>query len=168
MVMAMRRQRRDDSGVDDRSDLFQGRGVAFLLSQVGARSSRSWAKRLQPLGLDSRQVMLFWHVAQREGRLQRELADALGLPESRIVGLVDSLESEGLIERRTNPSDRRGRRLHVTDEGRRMLDRMMAVAAQHESEFSDGLSASERRLMIKLLERIANQQRLLSGVHPDF
>jgi DNA-binding MarR family transcriptional regulator len=112
--------------------------------------------------------MLLWHVALGEGRSQRELADALALPETRIVGLVDTLEREGLIERRTSPTDRRLRRLYFTDNGRAMPDRMLAIAAEHESALTQGLSAQERRLMMELLERIASRQGLLAGVHLDF
>jgi hypothetical protein len=81
----MRRDEASGASAAGRREVFEGRGIAFLLSQVGAHSSRTWAERLRPLGLDSRQIMLVWHVGMREGRAQRELAEALGLPESRIV-----------------------------------------------------------------------------------
>jgi DNA-binding MarR family transcriptional regulator len=152
----------------DIGELFRARGAAFLLSQVGAQSSQAWADRLAAIGFDSRRVMLFWNVARAEGRSQRELADALGLPESRIVGLVDSLEEQGWIERRTSPADRRARRLFMTDRGRDMLDGIMSIAAEHETDFTDGLTADERRRLVELLEKIAARRRLRAGVHPDF
>jgi len=111
--MAPRQPRRGLS-TQRRNDLLRGRGIAFLASRVGARSSRRWGERLRSVDLDARQAMLFWNVAIAEGQSQRQLADALGLPESRIVGLVDSLETDGHLERRTTPSDRRARRLHLT------------------------------------------------------
>jgi DNA-binding MarR family transcriptional regulator len=149
-------------------EVFDARGAAFLLSQVGAHSSKRWADRLAALGVDSRRVMLFWHVALGEGRSQRELADALSLPESRIVALVDSLENQGWVERRTSPDDRRARRLFVTNSGREMFDRIMQVAAEHEADMTDGLDADHRRHLIEILEHIASKKRLRSGVHPDF
>jgi hypothetical protein len=76
-----------------RSELLSGQGVAFLASQVGALSSRLWRERLREAGLDTRAVMLFWNVATAEGRSQRELAEVLGLPASRVVDLVDALEA---------------------------------------------------------------------------
>ena len=71
--------------------------------------------------------MLFRHVALSEGRSQRELALAIGLPASRLVAIVDRLEARGWIERRTSPRDRRPSALHLTAEGREMLDRIMVV-----------------------------------------
>src|SRR5262245_37532390 len=151
-----------------RDELFRGRGVAFLLSQVGAQVSRAWAEQIRPLGLDVREAMLLWHVAREEGRSQRELAEVIGLPESRIVGLVDSLERLGLIERRTGATDRRTRQLHLTDSGRTRVDRLMSIALEHDASFSQSLTAEQRGLLIGLLERIARRQGVPEAVHPDF
>ena len=147
--------------------LFQGRGVAFLASQVGAHSSRVWNDRLRAAGLDSRQVMLFWNVAAGEGRSQRELALALRLPASRIVGLVDSLEERGFLERRTSPADRRQRVLYLTSRGRRLLERVMRIATDHENTFTQGLSSAERAVLVELLGKLSAGQGLPARGHPD-
>jgi DNA-binding MarR family transcriptional regulator len=151
-----------------RRELFNGRSISFLLSQIGAHSSRAWAERLGSRGLTSREVMLFWNVARAEGRSQRQLADALGLQGSRVVGLVDGLEERGWLERRTNSRDRRARALHLTDSGRRMLDQVMDAALDQELQLSRGLTADERETLVKLLGEVARAQGLTSGVHPDF
>jgi DNA-binding MarR family transcriptional regulator len=149
-------------------ELFLARGLSFLLSQVGAHSSRTWNARLASSGLDSREVMLFWNVAMEEGRSQRQLADALGLPGSRVVGLVDALEEEHLLERRTNARDRRARALYLTSQGHDLLRRIMAIAADQELQLSEGLTSGERRALVELLGKVAEAQGLIPGVHPDF
>ena len=143
-------------------------GLAFLLSQLGGLSSREWSIRLAAEGLEPREVMLFRFVAQAEGRSQREVAGAIGLPASRIVGLVDRLEARGWLERRTSARDRRSHALHVTDAGRAVLDRVAAVSRAHEDAFGRGLTPAERATAIELLGRIAAAQGLIAGVHPGF
>jgi len=151
-----------------RHELLSGRGVAFLASQVGAQSSRLWRQRLGAAGLDPRTVMVFWNVASAEGRSQRELAEALRLPASRIVNLVDGLEAQGWLVRRTRAGDRRAHALFLTDQGRQLLDRIMAVAAAHEEQFTSGLEPRERAALAKLLSKLASTQGLVEKVHPDF
>lgn len=151
-----------------RNDLFSGEGVAFLASQVGAHSSRVWSDRLREAGLESRSVMLFWNVATTQGRSQRELAEALRLPPSRVVDLIDALEALGCLERRTKANDRRTHELYLTDRGHQLLDRIMSIAAVHEQEFTRGLEPQERIALAKLLGKVAANQALLSRVHPDF
>jgi DNA-binding MarR family transcriptional regulator len=143
-------------------------GVAFLLSQLGGQSAKLWTARLARHGLEPREVMLFRHIALAQGRSQRDLAQAIGLPESRIVGLVDRLEARGWIERRTSPGDRRVRALHLTSRGRGLLKRIMSVSAEHEAELIAGLAPDERDVLIGLLMRIAQRQGLVAGVHPGF
>lgn len=143
-------------------------GAAFLLAQLGGHSSRAWSARLTPIGLDPREVMLLRFVALSEGRSQREVAGAIGLPASRIVAIVDRLEARGWIERRTSASDRRTRSLHLTRRGRRVLGRIKAVSADHETELTRGLEPEERNTLVDLLRRVAGSQGLIEGVHPGF
>jgi DNA-binding MarR family transcriptional regulator len=141
-------------------------GVAFLLSQLGYHSSRLWQGRLAPLGLDPRHVMLLRHVAIAEGRSQQALGEVLQIPPSRMVALVDALEQRGLLRRRPDPGDRRVRTLHLTRDGRRLLDKVMEISLEHERQLCKGLQPAEREQLITLLSRLAAEQGLGEGVHP--
>ncbi len=141
-------------------------GAAYLLSQVGAHSSHRWRERLAPIGLDSRSVLVLRHVAADEGRTQASLSASLGVPPSRVVGIVDELEQRGLVQRRANPSDRRAHALWLTSDGRKLLDEILAVSRAHEADMCAGLSESGRRQLIELLSAIAAEQGLATGGHP--
>jgi DNA-binding MarR family transcriptional regulator len=143
-------------------------GLAFLLSQLGGQSSKRWTDRLERLGLEPREVMLFRFVALAEGHSQSEVARAIGLPASRIVALVDRLEERGWVERRRSADDRRTHALHVTATGRALIAQVGAISAEHEAELARGLTANERTTLLDLLTRIAAAQGLLEGVHPGF
>jgi DNA-binding MarR family transcriptional regulator len=149
-------------------DRVRSPGAAFLLSQLGGLSARLWTERLARIGLEPREVMLFRHVALTEGRSQQEVATAIGLPPSRIVGLVDRLEGQGWIERRTSSQDRRTRALYLTARGREVLDRIMAISAEHEADLTRGLDPAQRDALVGLLHRLSTIQGLIEGVHPGF
>ena len=141
-------------------------GVAFLLAQLGFHSTRLWKDRLAPLGIDPRHVVLLRHVAAAQGQSQQVLGRAMHIPPSRMVALVDELERAGLLERRASPADRRAYALHLTDDGRRLLDQLMQVSAEHEAQVCTGLTQAERHRLLDLLSRIAAEQGLPTGVHP--
>jgi DNA-binding MarR family transcriptional regulator len=141
-------------------------GVAFLLSQLGYHSSRRWKARLAPLGLDPRHVMVLRRLAGDEGRSQQALGDALQIPPSRMVALVDALEQRGLLMRQPSPNDRRVRTLHLTQEGRRLLGEIREISRAHEQQLCRGLQPAEREQLLTLLGRIAAEQGLVEGVHP--
>jgi DNA-binding MarR family transcriptional regulator len=142
------------------------RSVGFLISQLGLASSKRFAEALRPLGVHPGEFALIRFVAASEGQSQQTLAERLGIPPSRMVAKVDSLEEAGLAERRNDPGDRRVRALYLTPKGRRTLKRAAAIAIEFEARLCAGLSAGERAQLIDLLERL--QPRLVErpGVHP--
>lgn len=84
---------------------------------------------------------------------QRELAGRLGYDPSNITALADALEARGLVERRTDPSDRRVRTLVRTAEGER------AAVALEEGLFRPpesvtALSPSEQHTLLRLLRKV--------------
>jgi DNA-binding MarR family transcriptional regulator len=141
-------------------------GVAFLLAQLGFHSTQLWKDRLAPLGIDPRHAVLLRHVAAAQGQSQQALGRAMQIPPSRMVALVDELERAGLLERRPSPADRRAHALHLTGDGRRLLEGLMQVSAEHEAHLCAGLTQAERHRLIDLLSRIAAEQGLPTGVHP--
>ncbi len=140
--------------------------VGFLISQLGFQSSRRFADRLEPLDLNPRTFALLRHIEAAEGEPQHALAEALRVPPSRMVALLDELEERGLVERRPHPTDRRARSLYLTRAGRRMLERAKKVTAEHEAELCADLTAAERKQLLGLLGRLAAGQGLAEGVHP--
>ena len=130
--------------------------VSFLLARVGFESARRLKARLEPFDIEPRHFALLNQVALRDGQSQQAIADAIGIPKSRMVALVDDLERRGLVERRR--SDRRTHALHLTGAGRDLLRRTRRVAREHDADLSAPLSAAERERLVELLGKIAAAQ----------
>jgi len=140
-------------------------GAGFLLSTLGFHSHAVWAKRLEPLGLDSRQAAMLLQIAAQHGKPQQALSRALGIPPSRVVALVDDLEQRKLLRRRADPADRRVRTLHLTVAGRRAVRDLAAIAAAHEDALCIGLADNERAQLVELLRKAARGLDLSETVH---
>ena len=85
------------------------------------------------------------------------LADALACDASNVTGLVDKLESRGLIARRAADNDRRVKLLCVTERGRSLRDRLIkrllvppAALAALPLEFKSRLTATLRKVIGEL------------------
>jgi DNA-binding MarR family transcriptional regulator len=142
--------------------------IAFLLSQVGAHAAMRYAQKLGPLNLDPPHIGILRALSETAGMSQQQLATLLGLHPSRLVSLVDDLETRGLAERRESPDDRRTHALALTEEAKKTLAEAFRIAAKHQDELCAALDAKEREQLASLLERIAEQQGLRPGVHPGF
>jgi DNA-binding MarR family transcriptional regulator len=87
---------------------------------------------------------------------QVELAERVLLSNSGLSRLVDRIESRGLVERTTCPSDRRSFHVRLTDEGQEMLDAMWPVYARGVAEdFLPALGSNPCEVR-EMLDMVAN------------
>jgi DNA-binding MarR family transcriptional regulator len=140
--------------------------LAFLLSQVGIHASRRFAERISAADLNPPLFRVLNLAAAAEGQSQQAIGAAIEIPASRMVALVDELEQRGLVERRPDPEDRRVRALFLTAKGKRCLKRGREIAAEHEEELTAGMTPTDRKRLVALLQRIVDEQALGKGVHP--
>jgi len=85
------------------------------------------------------------------------LAETLACDAYNVTGLVDRLESRGLVRRRPSDEDRRVKVLVLTPTGARLravlVERMTAAPAALER-----LSAREQRMLVRILERLLDRE----------
>jgi DNA-binding MarR family transcriptional regulator len=143
-------------------------GSAFLLAALGAHATARFAERVAELDLTPPQVGMLRLIAASPGQSQQSVAQELGTPPSRLVGLVDALADRGLVERRRNREDRRLHALHLTEAGEAMLGKIAALGREHDDAICRSLDAAERRQLRAFLSRIADDQGLRPGVHPGY
>ncbi len=143
-------------------------GAAFLLAQLGAHGARRFAERVAEIGLTAPDAGLLRKIASDPGVSQQALAGHLAVMPSRMVALVDELETKGIIERRRSTEDRRNYALHLTERGHQVLGELSRVAAEHEESLCGALSKEERVQLRDLCRRIAEEQGLTPGVHPGY
>jgi DNA-binding MarR family transcriptional regulator len=141
---------------------------AFLLAQIGAYASAQFAERLRELQLAPSEAGILRILRSDAGISQQELSARLQVHPSRLVALLDKLESGKLIERKQNAEDRRLYSLHLTEAGVELLEKVGIVARQHQQAMTAGLSKEENETLTQLLQRVANSLGLSPGIHPGY
>jgi DNA-binding MarR family transcriptional regulator len=76
-----------------------------------------------------------------DGQRPSALAARSGMSRQAINHLVSHLEQAGYLERYTDPTDRNSRLIRLTDRGRRLYERIEAVAATIEAEWAEQVGA---------------------------
>jgi DNA-binding MarR family transcriptional regulator len=131
----------------------------FLLSWNGRRTATLFAEALEPLGLRPPQFGVLRLIDADPGLTQQALARRSLIDPSSMVAVVDALEELGYAERRTHPADRRKHAIHLTADGKRMLERAQAVAVETTKEILAPLTAGEideLRLLLRKLAGVAD------------
>ena len=141
-------------------------GTASLLAQLGAHATARLTSRLAVLELAPAHAGILKILAGTPGISQCTLARALGTLPSRMVGYVDELERKGLLERRPHQSDRRNYALYLTKAGQALYRSTCRLADEHQEALLVGLSRQQQVQLTELLQLVANQQGLISVIHP--
>ena len=150
----------------DRQSKFQD-DLAFLIAQVGSHSQSSFGKQVDPFGLRLAHVGVLKAIFRADGFTQRELGDALGMFPSNLVRLIDELEEKGLVRRGKSTEDRRSYTLQLTVKGQGVALELITLTRAHQDRICTSLTPAERQELTRLLQKIATEQGLLPGVHPE-
>ena len=93
-------------------------------------------------------------ITHNPGITSRQLCSVLGVLPPNLVGMINLFEKRVLIERRPHPSDGRAMGLHLTASGHRLMRDAEKTAAALELEATAKLSASERKTLMRLLQKV--------------
>ena len=131
--------------------------ATFLLKRLGFAAKERSLKAYEETGLHPYHFAILLVLSERSLETQGAIADALGYDRGQLVGLLDELEEQGLVERRRDANDRRRHLVSLTPEGKRTLRRLRALSRQTEDEFLEPLSNDERATLHALLLRLAEK-----------
>ncbi len=133
----------------------QGRrpDLTWLVHRVGQRLRAGLDEGARREGLaGGREWIVLSAVRLVPGRTQLALASELALDKTTMTALLDRLERDGLVVRRTDPRDRRARIPEITERGCEVQDRV-----------ADGRDAAEDRVLADLSPAEREQLRVLLG-----
>lgn len=139
--------------------------IAFLLSQLGADASAAFEDAVSSLGITASEAGLLRLVGRNPGISQKAVSEQLGVGPSRVVAVLDRLESAGYLERRRSATDRRSHELGLTPEGEQLLAALRPVAEAHEAAFTSALDEGDAARLAGYLEAIAASRNLSRDIH---
>src|SRR5579862_9718908 len=127
-------------------DLAENTG--FLLARLGLAFKAKAVERVEQEGSDPHHYSVLAILEEGARETQGTIAEALGLDPSRMVAVLDSLEQEGLVDRRRHT-------VSITPAGRKQLRRLRAIAKQLEEELLAPLTPEDRVTFHRLLVQLA-------------
>lgn len=126
------------------------RRMAHVTDALRHRQGSAFAE----LGLTPAAARALYELDPNHPLPARDLAGQLGCDRSNVTVLVDKLEQAGLVERRTDPTDRRQKTLLVTGEGR--VVRARVIEMMSDSRLLSGLSDEELSTLRDLVWKVSD------------
>ncbi len=125
--------------------------VAFLLHDTARLLRARFDMRARGVGVTRQQYRVLMLLARDDGPTQTEMADLLDVERITLCRMIDRLAEAGLVERRSDPGDRRVWRLHLLPAAHDIVQRLAAVWASVEAEAESIIGEDTNRLREDLL-----------------
>ncbi|WP_405649820.1 MarR family winged helix-turn-helix transcriptional regulator [Streptomyces sp. NBC_00019] len=131
---------------------------SWLLGRAAARGRALVAEALAVEGLKMWHHVVLSAVRDLAPVAQADLGRSVGLDPKDLVGVLNDLQSAGLVVREPDSKDRRKNAVSPTEEGARLLKRCEKAARAANNELLAPLSAAERERFMGLLIRISGTE----------
>jgi DNA-binding MarR family transcriptional regulator len=130
--------------------------LGALFARITRRLIDAERPLLAELGLSMWGYIALSHLAHAPAETQLALAQAISYDKTRLIGLLDALEADGLITRTPDPADRRARIISLTTAGtKRHAAARRAIRKMEDGVLAD-VSAAERTRLRRTLARLAD------------
>jgi len=118
--------------------------------------------RAKSRGTTRAQWIVLFRLREQEGLSQVDLADVLELQPISLVRLLDRLVEHGLVERRSDPRDRRANRLFLTPSGRQLADDLDSLRDAIATDVLQGVPAAAIETSLKTLRDVKERIKTLA------
>ena len=120
-----------------------------------AQLSRAWRaeldRRLVGLGLSQARWLVLLHLARFEqAPTQRELAQSVGVEGPTLARLLDSLESQGLVQRQAVVEDRRAKKIVLCAPALPLIEQIETIATQLRHELFEGVDEADLKVCMRV------------------
>jgi MarR family transcriptional regulator, lower aerobic nicotinate degradation pathway regulator len=127
----------------------------FLLKRLGFAAKQRHVDEYEQIGLSPYHFAILALLDEGAPETQAAIADSLGYDRGTLVGLLDELEEQKLVERKRDTVDRRRHLVRLTADGKKMLGKLRALSQRLEDEFLAPLDTEQREQLHALLLELA-------------
>jgi len=141
---------------------FRGDGIvlenalAFWVNRFYEVSRRAMyrAFRAHDVEVTPEQWLVLVRLWQKDDRNQRDLAAAIERDAATTSRIIDAMERAGLVARKPDPADARGRRVVLTAKARKLQGVLVPVVRELVAAMETGVSDKDLEVTRRTLERL--------------
>lgn len=112
------------------------------------------ATLLRKVGLHPGQEIVMMELWDKDDLMQNDLVKAVGIDASTVTKMVQRLEAEGFVTRKSCPDDKRSMRVRLTAKGKKLKSEIEDLWKELERRTTADLSASEQKEAYQMIQKI--------------
>jgi MarR family transcriptional regulator, lower aerobic nicotinate degradation pathway regulator len=131
--------------------------VGFLLRRAHQYATEVFQSKIGSRNLTPQQFSVLVTLLERREIAQTRLGGLVAMDPATVLGVVQRLAHRGLVAVRTDPGDGRRRLVQLTHDGHELARELVAIGPTISRETLDGLSETEQRDLLRLLDRLGQK-----------
>ncbi len=134
----------------------KGELYSFMTGKASTAIARRLQKNFKQAGIDItvEQWSVLYHLWKSDGMNQQDLCNATFRDKPSITRLVDNLEKLKLVKRNASKQDRRMNIIALTDEGRELEEKCMAIANSTLNDALEGVTNGQIEIAKEVLQNV--------------
>jgi DNA-binding MarR family transcriptional regulator len=129
-------------------------GIGYVLRHTHKAVSRRFAAELAKIGIAFKHYYYLRALFETNGISQVELSERVGVDQSTVVTVIDTLVRAKIVERRKDPADRRKALIYLTPKGRALRQPVRAAIDAGQADAVRGISAADLKTFRSVATRV--------------
>lgn len=139
---------------DSRPKFLLHNSYTYWISRLANVMQEQFNQRLKNEDVTWPQWMVLNVLQQGLAKTPAAIADNIGIDRSAVTRLLDRLEKKALVLREHDKLDRRSVNVHITENGKQLMEHLNMVAREHQEHFLSSLHATEYRTLKGNLQKL--------------
>jgi len=148
---------RSDNGALDTTVLERSLGYSLRRAQLSTYTE--FNESMEKFAIRPSQFALLVLLRSNPGVTQSQVAETLAIQKANLVGLLDELQTRGILIRRSVPGDRRVFALYLTRTGESLMKKVEASHAEMEAKLRRRLDENRIEMLLSLLHAFAGPEQ---------
>ena len=140
--------------ITDEYNLNDSYGYFFNLISTALKTKLD--EQLKQFDITTHQFGILITVLKKENLTQRDIVKYTNSDEPSTTRVISRLETKGFIVRVTDEFDKRKRLVSLTQEGKKLLEKMLPYAKEENKKLVDSLTSEEQETFLNLLRKVAS------------
>lgn len=103
-------------------------------------------------------------LADQDGLIMSKLGQRLFLEKSTMTGVIDKMEADGLVERKSDRADRRALRIYLTPKAKRLNEKILRIIDKAYQDLRGDLTAQDLAISVKVSKQVGQAAYKLSSI----
>jgi DNA-binding MarR family transcriptional regulator len=131
----------------------------YLAAKMAREFTMALQKRAAALGFSPGPFPILIELWHEEGLTQRQLLDRIDVEQATLANTLSRMERDGLIVRKSHPSDRRAQIIELTQRGRDLEANAIAASEATEDALLADFRRFEKQLLLEYMRRAIDRAK---------